>query len=131
MRADREARVIVDPEAVIRKYEDSKRNFRPQGADLPTGEACVLAGFDFVPMVMEAHGGGWGAGARTVIGEVARCVAAARNISSAAASLDIAQRISVALHRENARAIFRRRMWAGDGWEDEAPGEASLAADCP
>ena len=130
MRADREARVIADPEAVIREYEDSKRSFQPPGADLPTGEACVLAGFDFVPMVMEAHGGGWGAGAREVIGAVARCVAAARNIAPAAASLDIAQHISVALHRENARAVLKRRIWVGAEWEDEAPGEASPAADC-
>ena len=114
----------------IRAYEDSKRNFKPPGADLPTGEACAQAGFDFVPMVMEAHGGGWGAGARKVIGDIARCVATARNIDPAAASLDIAQRISVALHRENARAILKRRLWAGDDWEPDEPGEASPDADC-
>ena len=113
MRPDREAAVLVDPEGAIRAYEDSKRNYKPPGADLPTGEACVQAGFDFIPMVMEAHGGGWGVGARKVIGDIARCVAAARNIDPAAASLDIAQRISVALHRENARAILKRRRRLG------------------
>ena len=106
------------------------RDFKPPGADLPTGEACAQAGFDFVPMIMESHGGGWGAGARKVIGDIARCVAAARKIDPAAASLDIAQRISVALHRENARAILKRRLWAGDDWDADDPGEASLDADC-
>ena len=77
-------------------------------------------------MVMEAHGGGWGAGARAVVGSLAKCVAAARNIEPAAASLDIAQRISVALHRENARAILKRRLWVGDSWDADDPGESPL-----
>ena len=80
---------------------------------LPTEEACSRAGFSFIPMVMEAHGGGWGAGARAIVGSRARCVAAVRNVEPSVASLDIAQRISVALHRENARAILKRRLWAG------------------
>ena len=113
----------------IKAYEDAKRSFRPNGAELPTEEACRVAGFSFVPMVMEAHGGGWGAGARAVIASIARCVAAARNIEPAAASLEIAQRISIALHRESARAILKRRMMAGGGEEGEEPGEASPDAD--
>ncbi len=82
-------------------------------------------------MVMEAHGGGWGAGARAVVGSLAKCVAAARNIEPAAASLDIAQRISVALHRENARAILKRRLWVGDDWDGDDPAEISPVADLP
>ena len=93
------------------------RSFMPVGAELPTDEACRRAGFEFIPMVMEAHGGGWGAGARAVIGKIASCVAAARSIDPAAASLEIAQRISVALHRENARAILKRRLWVGEEWD--------------
>ena len=131
MRADREIAVRADPEGVIQLYEDGKRSFRPPGAELPTDEACRRAGFEFVPMVMEAHGGGWGAGARAVIGRIAGCVAAARNIEPAAASLEIAQRISVALHRENARAILKRRLWSGDDWEGEEPPEVSPDADLP
>ena len=80
-------------------------------------------------MVMEAHGGGWGADARAVIGSIARCVAAARSIEPAAASLEIAQRISIALHRENARAILKRRLWAGGSGEEEEPCEASPDAE--
>mgnify|MGYP002809994340 CR=1 FL=1 len=86
-------------------YEDSKRSFKPAGAPLPTGEACAQAGFEFIPMVMEAHGGGWGAGARAVIGSLARCVAVARNIDPASASLDFAQPISASLLRFNSRAL--------------------------
>ena len=113
----------------IKSYEDAKRSFRPPGSALPTEEACLVAGFSFVPMAMEAHGSGWGAGARAVIGSIARCVAAARNVEPAVASLEIDQRISIALHRENARAILRRRMWSGDEWEGEEPTEVSPGAD--
>ena len=54
-----------------------------------------------------------------------------RSLEPAAASLEIAQRISVALHRENARAILKRRLWAGDDWEGEEPPEVSPDADLP
>ena len=129
MRADREAAIRADPEGPIKAYEDAKRNFRPNGAELSTLEACRAAGFAFLPMVMEAHGGGWGADARTVIGAIARCVAAVRSVEPAVASLEIAQRSSIALHRENARAILKRRMWVGDAIQGEEPKEASPDAD--
>ncbi len=114
---------------VIKAYEDSKRSFHPPGADFPTREACHRAGFSFIPMVLEAHGGGWGAGARAVIVSISRCVAAARNVEPAAASLDIALRIPIGLHPEKARAILKRRMWAGDEWDADEPGEESPDAD--
>ena len=80
-------------------------------------------------MVMEAHGGGWGAGARGVIGAISRCVAAARNIEPSVASLELAQRISIALHRENARAILKRRSWEGVAGRLDEPCEESPDAD--
>ena len=129
MRHDREAAVLADPEGAIKAYEDAKRSYRPPGALLPTEEACQSAGFAFVPMVMEAHGGGWGADARAVIGSIARCVAAARNVEPSVASLELAQRISIALHRENARAILRRRLWEGGEEDGDEPQEASPDAD--
>ena len=113
----------------ISAYEDEKRRFQPAGAELPTEEACRRVGFLFIPMVMEAHGGGWGAGARAVIGSWARCVAATRCIEPAVVAPDIAQRISVALHRENARAILKRRLLAGDDLEGSEPDEESPDAD--
>ena len=85
--------------------------FRVQSSPRPT-HASERVLF-FIPMVVEAQGGGWGAAGRSVIGAVARCVAAARSVELVAASLDIAQHISIALHRENARAILERRMAAG------------------
>ena len=117
------------PMGVISAYEASKKSFKPLGAELPTEEACLRAGFSFIPMVMEAHGGGWGADARGVIGSISRCAAAARNVGPAAASLDIARRISIALHRENARTILKRRMWAGDDWDVEESCDVSSDAD--
>ena len=129
LRPDREAAVLADPEGAISAQEDEKRRFQPVGAEPPTEEACRRAGFLFIPMVMEAHGGGWGAGARAVIGSLARCVTVTRCIEPAAVALDIAQRISVALHRENARAILTRRLWAGDDLEGSAPDAESSDAD--
>jgi hypothetical protein len=129
MRPDREIAVRANPEGAIKAYEEEKRNFKPNGAELPTGEACRLAGFTFYPMVMEAHGGGWGAEARAVIGSIAKCVAAARSCEPASASLEIAQRISIALHRENARAILKRRMWSDEANLGDEPSEVSPDAD--
>ena len=62
-------------------------------------------------MVLEAVGGGWGQQARIVFSEIAK-------LSSASASGELttdsdhgvllARRMSVVLHRENARAVLRR-----------------------
>ena len=117
------------PMGAIKAYDDAKRCFQRLGALLPIEEACSRAGFSFIPMDMETHGGGWGAGARAIVGSLARCVATVRNVEPSVASLDIAQRISAALHRENARAILKRRLWAGEDWGGEELGEASPDAD--
>ena len=73
-------------------------------------------------MVVEAHGGGWSKAARAVLGSVAKCIAATQYDSLEIVSLAIAQRLSVSLHRENARAIVRRLSdTAPSGAHDSVP----------
>ena len=80
----------------------------------------------FVPMVVEAHGGGWSPLARATLDWISKHQASCHNDDPAAISLKIAQRISCTLHRENARAILQRAPVAvsspfpPSGW-DEAP----------
>ena len=85
-------------------YEDLKRNFKDTEAD------CENNGFNFVPMVCEAHSGSWSPQARQVIQRIAKAQELAGFGSEASCSLRIAQRLSVSLHMENARAILRRTV---------------------
>ena len=72
-------------------------------------------------MVMEAHSGAWSPVARKVLDWVADGVAATKIQPKEIASLIIAQRMSIAFHRENARAILKRAVapaapTAPSGW---------------
>ena len=88
------------------------------------------AGFVFTPMICEAHSGAWAPNARRVLDRVSRGMAACSGEETEVVSLRLAQRISVALHRANARAILKRTTWkeleeaASETWVDseEAPG---------
>ena len=108
LRADRVRLAAEQPEQVASRYEDFKRNFKPPGEQAGTEALCAQNGLRFVPMVLEAHGGGWSAVARQTLDVIARSVAAAWNEKPEVASLRIAQRLSTTLHRENARAILKR-----------------------
>ena len=59
-------------------------------------------------MVVEAHSGAWSPNARRVLDWLAAGQSAIRGQHKDMTSLIIAQRLSVALHRENARAIMKR-----------------------
>ena len=97
-------------------YEDMKRSYKN------TAEECSQAGFSFVPLVVEAHGGSWSPLARRVLDGLAKLQAAAWSDGQEPASLRIAQRISCSLQRENARAVLRRLAPPGAGQEMPAPG---------
>ena len=97
-----------EPSSVIVAYEEKKRDFRPEGEPDTTEALCLQQGFGFIPMVLEAHGGGMGKEFRKVVDAIAEQTAAVTGSRSDFCSLIIAQRISVALQRENARAILRR-----------------------
>ena len=59
-------------------------------------------------MVIEAHSGAWSLTARNVFAKIAAGQALQSSTQSETASLMIAQRLSIALHRENARASMKR-----------------------
>ena len=94
--------VASNPSVVFDAYENFKRTHND------TARCCEAQGFSFTPMILEAHGGGWSLSARRVLTRVAKGIAAVWREGDEAASLRIAQRISVSLHRENARAVLKR-----------------------
>ena len=59
-------------------------------------------------MVVEAHGGGRGREARRAFEVLAKRVADATGEEDAVVADRHAQRLSISLHRENARAVLRR-----------------------
>ena len=109
--------VAEDPGHVFLRYEEFKRNH------LQTDEQCRDAGVRFTPMVLESHGGGWSGKVRGFVDWLARASAAAHHADAAEESLRIAQRISVTLQRENARAVLRRLVPVSAG-----PGPSGWAA---
>ena len=102
MRSDLFRASVEAPGLAFEQYERFKRNY------CNTQELCTAAGFRFVPVVFEAHAGGWSPMARGLFDWIAREAAARQHEDPGSVSLRIAQRISVALHRENARAILMR-----------------------
>ena len=64
----------------------------------------------FIPMVAEAHGGGWGPEARRAFAVIAKRVADATGEDAAAVADQYAQRRSVLLQKENSRAVLRRLL---------------------
>ena len=98
--------VAETPRFVFDRYEGMKR------------------GFKFIPLVLEAHGGGWSPLLRATVDYIARLQAASQYEVSSMVSLKIAQCISCTLHRENARAILRRTAGPSDssslpsGWDE-------------
>ena len=110
--------VAETPGFVFQRYEHLKRSFKG------TAQSCEAQGFDFVPMVFEAHGGGWSPLARATLDWVSKQQASCHNDDPAAVSLKIAQRISCTLHRENARAVLQRTAevsaspFPPSGWDE-------------
>ena len=107
-----------DPTSVVVSYEQRKKDFIPQGETLSTESLCSRQGFHFTPMVLDAHGGGMGKDFRIVTDAIGKQAAAVSGHRCDFHSFLIAQRISVTLHRENARAILRRRV---ESTEDHDP----------
>ena len=102
LRADRVSVAISEPSRLFAEYEESKNNYKD------TKSKCEREGFIFTPLVIEAHGGGLSAATRRILDHVAKQQSVAGVFCKEGASLRIAQRISTALHRANARAILKR-----------------------
>ena len=97
-------RAAEDLDCVFDRYEEFKRQFTD------TAQLCDAQGFVFTPMVVESHSGAWSSNARQVFSKIAAAQSSVTNVSSDIISLAIAQRLSIALHRENARAIVKRMV---------------------
>ena len=110
--------VAEEPGYVFHRYEDMKRSYKG------TDAACKAAGFTFVPLVVEAHAGGWSPTLRAVVDWISKRAAPVCQEEPPAVSLRIAQRISCTLLRENARAVLRRTAgltglsFQPSGWDD-------------
>ena len=78
----------------------------------------------FTPVVFEAHAGGWGLATRHVIGAIAKQEVTGKWYREGV-SLVIAQRVSMSLQRESARAVLRRLAPPEDKHEHEGyfPGD--------
>ena len=119
----------LDVRAVFEDYEDYKRTYKD------TERQCKDQGFSFQPLVLEAHGGGWSKAFRAVVGEVARRQRAAWNNAHEEPSLRIAQRLSISINAENARAVLRRSPTPEEaavgvaGWADGCESQEDYASD--
>ena len=83
-------------------YEDFKREY------MDTGQACEAEGIKLIPVIVEAHGGGWGPLAHKVWNELAKRKSAITGELESTVACQLLQSLSIILHRENARAILRR-----------------------
>ena len=110
MNLDKHRQAAENPSSIVLEYEDFKKNHRPPGTDDTTLNRCNANNLTFIPLVSEAHSGAWGNPAKTVINFIAQHTSAIHSESKDAASLMIAERLSSTLHRENARAILKRRQ---------------------
>jgi hypothetical protein len=104
LRLDLLTEAATNPSGVTCRYEDAKCSHKD------TQVLCEAQGMSFIPMVVEAVGGGWGKAARCVWSELAKTSALATGeleTASTCATM-LQQRLSMTLHRENARACLRR-----------------------
>ena len=108
MRADLLRTAADNPEGVLNAYENFKESYVASGETEPTAALCLRQNLKVIPMVIEAHAGGWSKKAKRVLDTIAKQISATWNEDAAAASLLIAQRLSITLHKENSRAILRR-----------------------
>ena len=124
-------RSAIDHTTTVVEYENTKRNY------LSTAAQCEERGLQFLPIVIEAHGGSWGPTAKEAFKVLCRENANFNGIDTSTASSDFAQRMSITLERENARAILRRLCTGGlhevgcnsAAWIDDPVVEDGEAAD--
>ena len=75
---------------------------------LDTVAHCASEGISFIPMVTEAHSGAWGPTASKVWLKLGKALSLATGETTALETLRVRQNLGLALHRETARAIYRR-----------------------
>ena len=103
LRSDSLTLSAVDGQSAATRYEDTKNEY------LDTRRHCLSEGVGFTPMVVEACGGGWGPAANDFWWKLAKTTALATGERPAVVEGHLRQALGVTLHRENARAILKRR----------------------
>ena len=91
-----------DGSAATKAYEDFKCSH------LDTKSECEAEGINFIPIICEADGGGWGPAAHSVWGELAKHKSILTGEKKSTIVTQLLQSLGLILHRENARAILRR-----------------------
>ena len=86
--------------AAVEAYKAHKR--------MHTDQHCIAEGLQFVPLLAEACSGGWGPTAAATWRVLGGLIAARSGDSPSVETDRLLQCLSVALHRENARAVLRR-----------------------
>ena len=103
LRPDMVARSAANGNAATVAYEDFKREH------LNTQQLYQQEGITFIPVIAEADGGGWGPEAHKVFNELAKHTSSMTGEPKSIVANHILQSLCLTLHRENARAILRRR----------------------
>ena len=128
LRSDALRASAMDGSSHAKAYAQRKKSF------LDTSRQCAEQGLTFVPMVLEAHGGGWGAEARRVLSTLAHKTAAITGEMPSVVSERHAQQLSVLLQKKNSRAVLCRQpdaLAAQSRWAYDAAAElrSSVADD--
>jgi hypothetical protein len=122
LRPDMVARSAANQNAATLAYEDFKREH------LNTQQLCQQEGITFIPMIAEADGGGWGPEAHKVFCELAKLKSSMTGEPESLVANHTLQSLCLILHRENARAIIRRRPCFASREGLEALNAAATAA---
>jgi len=80
-----------------------------------TEQLCAGQGLQFVSLVVEACGGGWGPAAMNTWRKLGALHAAHIGLSNSEGVQQLLQALAIALQRENARAVLRRTPCSADG----------------
>ena len=102
LKRDMVDRSAIDGSAAVTAYEGFKRTY------LATEATCQEEGINFIPMICEADGGGWGPAAHSVLSEIAKYKSVLTGDQCSTIATQLLQSLGLILHRENARAILRR-----------------------
>ena len=95
-------RSAEDGTAAVTTYEAFKRSY------LDTETTCQEEGLNFIPIICEADGGGWGPAAHAGWSELAQHKSVMTGEQNSITSNHLLQSLGLILHKENAQAIQRR-----------------------
>ena len=96
------SRSAEDGTAAVKDYENFKRGH------LDTEAICQEQGINFIPVICEADGGGWGPAGHKVWSQLAKHKSVITGESSSIIVTRLLQSLGLILYRENARSILRR-----------------------